>query len=41
MNNFFGTLKSEFLYLEEFEKHFIIELEKYIKCYNHKPIRIN
>lgn len=32
MENFFGILKSEFLYYKEFEsvKHFKLELEKYI-----------
>ncbi|EOQ30665.1 hypothetical protein KQ1_02514 [Bacillus cereus BAG3O-1] len=41
MENFFGIMKSEFLYLKEFEsvKHFKIELEKYIDYYNKKRIK--
>jgi transposase InsO family protein len=41
MENFFGIMKSEFLYLKEFEsvQHFKLELEKYIKYYNHKRIK--
>lgn len=41
MENFFGLLKSELLYLEEFESmdHFILELEEYIEYYNHKRIK--
>lgn len=41
MENFFGILKSEFLYLKEFEskEHFKKELEKYIKYYNTKRIK--
>lgn len=41
MENFFGILKSEFLYLKEFEsiEHFKIELEKYIEYYNTKRIK--
>ncbi|RSD25226.1 IS3 family transposase [Mesobacillus subterraneus] len=41
MENFFGLLKSELLYLEEFEsmEHFIQELEKYIYYYNHDRIK--
>ncbi len=41
IENFFGILKSEFLYLKEFEsvEHFKLELEKYIKYYNHKRIK--
>jgi putative transposase len=41
MENFFGLLKSELLYLREFEsmEHFKIELEKYIYYYNHKRIK--
>ena len=41
MENFFGIMKSEFLYLKEFEsvEHFKIELEKYITYYNTKRIK--
>ncbi|MCQ6268372.1 IS3 family transposase [Fictibacillus sp. WQ 8-8] len=41
MEIFFGILKSELLYLKEFESvdHFKIELDKYIKYYNHKRIK--
>jgi len=41
MENFFGIMKSEFLYLKKFEsvKHFKIELEKYINYYNNKRIK--
>ena len=41
MENFFGLLKSELLYLQEFEsmEHFIKELEEYIEYYNHKRIK--
>lgn len=41
MENFFGIMKSEFLYLKEFESvdHFKMELEKYIKYYNTKRIK--
>jgi putative transposase len=41
MENFFGIMKSEFLYLKEFEsvKHFKVELEKYINYYNNKRIK--
>jgi putative transposase len=41
MENFFGLLKSELLYLKEFEsmEHFKVELEKYIHYYNHKRIK--
>ena len=41
MENFFGIMKSEFLYLKEFEsvEHFKLELEKYIKYYNNKRIK--
>ncbi|MEH7080427.1 IS3 family transposase [Bacillus velezensis] len=41
IESFFGTLKSELLYLKEFESidHFKIELEKYINYYNHKRIK--
>ncbi|MDQ0272208.1 transposase InsO family protein [Cytobacillus purgationiresistens] len=42
MENFFGILKSEFLYLREFEsvEHFEEELRKYIHYYNNKRIKI-
>ncbi|MFJ7728425.1 transposase, partial [Neobacillus sp. NPDC097160] len=41
MENFFGIMKSEFLYFNEFESvdHFKIELEKYIEYYNTKRIK--
>jgi putative transposase len=41
MENFFGILKSEFLYLNEFENvdHFKQELQNYIKYYNHKRLK--
>lgn len=41
MENFFGIMKSEFLYLKEFEsvEHFKKELEKYIEYYNMKRIK--
>ncbi len=41
MENFFGLLKSELLYLREFEslEEFQIELEKYIDYYNNKRIK--
>lgn len=41
MENFFGLLKSELLYLKEFEsmEHFRQELENYIHYYNHKRIK--
>jgi len=41
MENFFGLLKSEFLYLQEFEtiEQFIEELKEYIYYYNHKRIK--
>ncbi|MEC3097555.1 IS3 family transposase, partial [Bacillus cereus] len=41
MENFFGIMKSEFLYIKEFEsvEHFKIELEKYIEYYNTKRIK--
>jgi transposase InsO family protein len=41
MENFFGLLKSELLYLEEFESmdYFKQELEKYIYYYNHIRIK--
>ena len=41
MENFFGIMKSEFLYLKEFEsvEHFKLELEKYMEYYNNKRIK--
>lgn len=41
IENFFGILKSEFLYLKQFEstEHFKRELAKYIDYYNHKRIK--
>jgi putative transposase len=41
MENFFGLLKSELLYLQEFEsmEHFELELEEYIYYYNHKRMK--
>lgn len=41
IENFFGIMKSEFLYLKEFEsvEHFKLELEKYIDYYNNKRIK--
>ena len=41
MENFFGIMKSEFLYFKEFEsiEHFKQELAKYIDYYNHKRIK--
>ncbi|PFZ44508.1 IS3 family transposase [Bacillus wiedmannii] len=41
IENFFGLLKSELLYLQEFEsmEHFKRELENYIHYYNHKRIK--
>ncbi|MBH0167666.1 IS3 family transposase [Fictibacillus sp. 7GRE50] len=41
MENFFGILKSELLYLKEFEsvEHFKLELAKYMDYYNHKRIK--
>lgn len=42
MENFFGLLKSELLYLQEFHsmEEFRIELEKYIDYYNNKRIKV-
>ena len=39
--NFFGILKSEFLYYKEFEsvEHFLVELDKYIQYYNTKRMK--
>ncbi|PWU68328.1 IS3 family transposase [Gracilibacillus dipsosauri] len=41
IENFFGIMKSEFLYLSEFESidHFKQELEKYMDYYNNKRIK--
>ncbi|EON72927.1 IS3-family transposase [Lysinibacillus sphaericus OT4b.31] len=41
MENFFGLLKSELLYLQEFESmvHFEKELDAYIHYYNHKRMK--
>lgn len=41
IESFFGLLKSELLYLEEFKSiaHFEEELEKYIEYYNHKRMK--
>jgi len=41
IESFFGTMKSEFLYLNEFEsiEHFKHELSKYIDYYNHQRIK--
>ncbi|MDQ0188195.1 transposase InsO family protein, partial [Cytobacillus kochii] len=41
MENFFGIMKSEFLYLKEFEsvEHFKKELKKYMEYYNTKRIK--
>ncbi len=41
MENFFGLLKSELLYLQKFESvdHFRKELEEYINYYNNKRIK--
>lgn len=42
MENFFGLLKSELLYLKEFESagHFRKELEEYLVWYNEKRIKV-
>lgn len=41
MENFFGLLKSELLYLREFDsmEELRIELERYIDYYNNKQIK--
>ena len=41
MENFFGIMKSEFLYLKEFEsvEQFKVEFEKYITYYNTKRMK--
>lgn len=43
IENFFGLLKSELLYLRKFTsiEEFIRELNKYIKYYNTKRIKLN
>ena len=42
IENFFGMMKSEFLYFKEFESidHFKLELAKYIKYYNNKRMKV-
>ena len=42
MENFFGLLKTELLYLREFNsvEQFISELENYLDYYNHKRIKV-
>ena len=42
IENFFGIMKSEFLYLKEFDniEQFKLELEKYIIYYNTKRIKV-
>ncbi|GIO84666.1 hypothetical protein J25TS5_15980 [Paenibacillus faecis] len=41
IESFFGTLKSEFLYTQEFENidQYKAELDQYITDYNHKRIK--
>ncbi|KJD46040.1 hypothetical protein QD47_08670 [Paenibacillus terrae] len=41
IENFFGIIKSELLYLKEFDnmEHFKQELENYMDYYNHKRIK--
>ena len=41
MENFFGLLKSELLYLEEFDsmEHFVMALEDYLDYYNNRRIK--
>src|SRR5699024_4313222 len=41
MENFFGILKYEFLFLQDFDsiEHFKLELEQYIYYYNHLRIK--
>lgn len=43
IENFFGLLKSELFYLQEFKsmEHFEQELEAYIDYYNHKRMKAN
>lgn len=42
IENFFGLLKSELLYLQKFNsiEHFKQELEDYIHFYNHRRIKV-
>lgn len=42
MENFFGLLKSELLYLQDFESidHFVIELIEYLDYYNNRRIKV-
>ena len=42
MENFFGLLKSELLYLEDFDsmEHFIMALEDYLDYYNNRRIKV-
>jgi len=42
MENFFGLLKTEFVYLQNFDnvEHFIKELHEYIFYYNHHRIKV-
>ena len=42
MENFFGLLKSELLYLQKFDsmEHFRMELEAYLKYYNEDRIKL-
>ena len=42
MENFFGLLKSELLYLEEFDsiEHFVMALEDYLDYYNNRRIKV-
>jgi transposase InsO family protein len=43
MESFFGVLKSELLYLQDFDsmEHFEEELKQYIEYYNHKRMKAN
>ena len=42
MENFFGLLKSELLYLEEFDsmEHFVVALKDYLDYYNNRRIKV-
>ncbi len=42
MENFFGLLKSELLYMEEFDsmQHFVMALEDYLDYYNNRRIKV-
>ena len=42
MENFFGLLKSELLYLQKFDslEHFLNELEEYLEYYNQRRIKV-